>query len=202
MSDLSANRPTRAQRPDLYECEICGPKPGSPALCERCRVANEKAGPAWVGAWYLDPGEDRTNPPPGYELSEGRGIWHWNNKNGPGTCRTFPPSCLHSREEAVAACWRSHDELVDRSTAVGSTASTMRDRDYAEAVKRWPGDGDDRQWAYARLGFAEGAAHARTTALESARDAVAEPIPNLELRTPAEVQDILVARVRALLKAT
>lgn len=53
-----AQRPTRAQRPDLYECELCGPKPGSPELCGRCRVASQRAGNAWIGAWYLDPGLD------------------------------------------------------------------------------------------------------------------------------------------------
>jgi hypothetical protein len=61
--------------------------------------------------------EDRTEPPPGWRVYEGStdplgpgaGVWHWENPNGPGTCRSFPPGCQASREAAIARCWESLD---------------------------------------------------------------------------------------------
>ena len=38
------------QRADLYECEECSRKSGSPRLCSRCLEARDKAGNAWRGA--------------------------------------------------------------------------------------------------------------------------------------------------------
>ncbi len=42
-----------ADRPDLYYCEECNGKPGSPALCDRCLEARQKAGDAFVGHHQL-----------------------------------------------------------------------------------------------------------------------------------------------------
>ncbi len=37
------------QHPELYECESCSRKPGSPTLCDRCLTERSNAGNAWVG---------------------------------------------------------------------------------------------------------------------------------------------------------
>lgn len=46
---MLTEKPTPEQRPDLYECATCSTKPGTPALCQRCLSAREKAGVAWLG---------------------------------------------------------------------------------------------------------------------------------------------------------
>jgi hypothetical protein len=41
--------PKVADAPELYECEACSAKPGSPSLCLRCLAARRLAGSTWVG---------------------------------------------------------------------------------------------------------------------------------------------------------
>lgn len=47
--------PTQKERPDLYECDVCGVKGGSPSLCARCLAARAVAGSEWIGPWWCDP---------------------------------------------------------------------------------------------------------------------------------------------------
>ena len=46
-------QPTYQDRPDLYECESCSAKSGTPVLCDGCCEARDAAGDAWVGPRYM-----------------------------------------------------------------------------------------------------------------------------------------------------
>lgn len=42
-------KPEWETNPELYECEECSPKPGSPTLCNRCYSVRSDAGRNWKG---------------------------------------------------------------------------------------------------------------------------------------------------------
>jgi hypothetical protein len=49
-------QPSPHDRPDLYECDECSQKPGSPRLCDRCFAARAAADSKWIGPrWRYKP---------------------------------------------------------------------------------------------------------------------------------------------------
>jgi hypothetical protein len=51
----AAARALMLRKPQLYECEACSSKPGSPTLCADCLRARAKAGKAWIGGGRPEP---------------------------------------------------------------------------------------------------------------------------------------------------